>query len=371
MVELDDWGVVKGMFPTEWEQLGRSSGAVRRLRGFPTLESLLRTLLLHVGCGWSLRETAVQAKLAGLADVSDVTLLNRLRDCESWLRQLCEMLFAEQGVDLRPRLGTRLVRLLDATVVSEPGKTGSQWRIHYSLRLPALECDDFVLTSTRGAGAAERFGQFRFRPGELILADAGYSNPPGIQAVITAQANVCVRLNPHALPLYDEAGGKFDLVAHLRRLRQAGQIMEWPVRVEAGEDKIRGRVCAVRKSQDAIRRAERRLKDKRQRGKSVGPLTRQCANYVLVFTTLSAQEASTAEVLETYRLRWQIELNFKRMKSIAQLGHLPKYDDRSSRAWLYGKLLLALLTEKMIRVARTVSPWGYHLPETADLQSLA
>ena len=37
----------------------------------------LRTLLLHVGCGWSLRETAVQAKLAGIADVSDVTLLNR------------------------------------------------------------------------------------------------------------------------------------------------------------------------------------------------------------------------------------------------------------------------------------------------------
>jgi len=65
------------------------------------------------------------------------------------------------------------------------------------------------------------------------------------------------------------------------------------------------------------------------------------------------------------------QLNFKRMKSIAQLGHLPKYDDRSSRAWLYGKLLLALLTEKMIRVARTVSPWGYNLPQTAHLQPLA
>lgn len=371
MVELNDWGVLKGMFPADWEQLGRSSGAVRRLRGFPSVESLLRTLLLHVGCGWSLRETAVQAKLAGLADVSDVTLLNRLRDSESWLRQLCEMLFAEQGVDLRPRLGARPVRLLDATVVSEPGKTGSQWRIHYSLRLPALECDDFVLTSTRGAGAAERFGQFRFRPGELILADAGYSNPPGIQAVTAAHADVCVRLNPHALPLYNEAGARFDLATRLRRLCQAGQIMEWPVRVETGEGMIDGRLCAIRKSQDAIRRAERRLKDKVQKGKSVGPLTRQCANYVLVFTTLSAREASTAEVLETYRLRWQIELNFKRMKSIAQLGHLPKYDDRSSRAWLYGKLLLALLTEKMIRIARAISPWGYNLPQTPDLQPLA
>lgn len=371
MVELDDWDVVKGMFPADWEQLGRSSGAVRRLRGFPNMESLLRTLLVHVGCGWSLRETAVQAKLAGWADVSDVTLLNRLRDSETWLRQLCEMLFAEQGVDLHPKLGARPVRLLDATVVSEPGKTGSQWRIHYSLRLPALECDNFVLTSTRGPGVAERFGQFRFRPGELILADAGYSNPPGIQTVTSAQADVCVRLNPHALPLYKETGVKFDLETGLRRLRQAGQIMEWPVLVKAKTGTISGRLCAIRKSQDAIRRSERRLKDKVQNGKSVGPLTRQCANYILVFTTLSAKEATAAQVLEAYRLRWQIELNFKRMKSIAQLGHLPKHDDRSSRAWLYGKLLLALLTEKVIRVARAVSPWGYNLPQTADIQPLA
>jgi|SRR5579859_8159209 len=371
MTELEDWGVLVGLFPLNWEQLGRSSGSVRRLRGFATLESLLRALLLHVGCGWSLRETAVRAKLAGLADVSDVTLLNRLRDAENWLRQLCELLLREQGLDLRPRLSARRVRLLDATVVSEPGKTGSQWRIHYSLRLPALECEDFVLTSTRGSGAAERFGHFHFQPGELVLADAGYSNPPGILAVVEQGADVCVRLNPHSLPLYNEVGERLDLTAALRRLRKAGRVMEWPVRVDAGQRTVGGRLCAIRKSREAIERAERRLKDKVQRGKKVGPLTRFCANYVLVFTTLPSNEATAAEVLETYRLRWQIELSFKRMKSIAQLGHLPKYDDRSSRAWLYGKLLLALLTEKMVRMARTVSPWGYNLPQEAHTEPLA
>jgi hypothetical protein len=72
----EDWEVLQGLFPSGWEELGRSSGAVARLRGFNSLNDLFRTLLLHVGCGWSLRETAVQAKLAGIADVSDVTLLN-------------------------------------------------------------------------------------------------------------------------------------------------------------------------------------------------------------------------------------------------------------------------------------------------------
>src|SRR5713226_22030 len=117
MTELDDWQILLGLFPSEWRQLGRSSGAVRRLRGFPSLDALLRTLLLHVGCGWSLRETAVQAKLAGIAEVSDVTLLNRLRDAESWLRQMCQELWKDNGVELQPSFGSRTVRLLDATVV--------------------------------------------------------------------------------------------------------------------------------------------------------------------------------------------------------------------------------------------------------------
>jgi hypothetical protein len=100
--------------------MGRSSGAVRRLRGFPSLDALLRALPLHVGCGWSLRETAVQAKLAGIAEVSDVTLFNRLRDAESWLRQMCQELWKDNGVQLHSSFGTRTVRLLHATVVREP-----------------------------------------------------------------------------------------------------------------------------------------------------------------------------------------------------------------------------------------------------------
>src|SRR5580698_148628 len=111
----EDWQVLQGLFPSDWEELGRSTGAVTRLRGFDSLNDLLRTLLLHVGCGWSLRETAVQAKLAGIADVSDVTLLNRLRQAEDWLRELCQQLWRESGVKLEPMLKGRPVRLVDAT----------------------------------------------------------------------------------------------------------------------------------------------------------------------------------------------------------------------------------------------------------------
>jgi hypothetical protein len=371
MPEIEDWAVLQELFPAGWEQEGRSSGAVKRLRGFDSVEALLRTLLLHVGCGWSLRETAVQAKLAGIADVSDVTLLNRLRDAESWLRHLCQQLWQENGVNLEPALAGRPVRVLDATVVREPGRTGSQWRIHYSLLLPKLECDSFELTPTRGQGSAERFGHFVFRPGELVLADAGYCHPAGIAAVVRQQADVCVRLNPHALPLFDEQGKVFSVSTALADLRRAGQVAEWPVQVHSDTQWIWGRVCAIRKSRTAIERARRRLREKQQNGKSVGEQTWQYAEYVLIFTTLSREAATTQQVLECYRLRWQIELTFKRLKSIAQLGHLPKHHDQSSRAWLYGKLLVALLTQKLARLGNTISPWGYPLPENTHPQPVA
>jgi hypothetical protein len=284
---------------------------------------------------------------------------------------MCQELWKDSGVQLQPSFGPRTVRLLDATVVREPGKTGSQWRIHYSLLLPTLECDHFDLTSTRGAGAAERFGRFRFRAGELVLADAGYCHPAGIAAVVAAKADVCVRLSPHGLPVFDKKGKPFPLLKRLEKLAKAGDLAGWPVWIKSGDERIAGRVCAIRKSPDAIVRAQRRLTLKEQTGKTVGAITRRYAEYVLVFTTLPDAEASVDQVLEAYRLRWQVELTFKRLKSIAQIGHVPKHDDQSSRAWLYGKLFVALLSQRLARVGKTISPWGYLLPQTPNAQSVA
>ena len=369
----EDWQVLLTLFPSDWEELGRNTGAVTRLRGFHSLNDVLRTLLLHVGCGWSLRETAVQAKLAGIANVSDVTLLNRLRQAEDWLRQLCQQLWKDNGVNLEPALQGRPVRLVDATTVKEPGKTGGQWRIHYSLRLPALECDHFELTPARGKNTGERLGRFAFHAGEVVMADAGYSHPPGIAAVVRQGADVCVRVNPASLPLWEERRRPFPLRKRIKALQRAGEPAEWQVWIQEGEQWIAGRLCAVRKSEEAIRRAQRKLERRQQQGKSSAtPATREYACHILVFTTLPQAVATTRQVLECYRLRWQIELTFKRLKSIVQLGHVPKQDDQSSRAWLYGKLLVALLSQKLTRVGCAISPWGYYLPEqAADPQPVA
>ena len=263
----EDWQVLQGLFPVGWEELGRSSGAVARLRGFNSLNDLFRTLLLHVGCGWSLRETAVQAKLAGIADVSDVTLLNRLRQSEDWLRQLCQQLWKDNGVNLEPALKGQPVRVVDATVVREPGKTGGQWRIHYSMRLPSLECDQFDLTPVEGKGTGEGLGRFKFQSGELVLADAGYCRPPGIARLSNKRRiSVCASIE-RTLPLRDEKDRLFPLRKKLKTLRTAGETAEWRVWVPSGKQRIAGRLCGIRKSEEAIEQAHRRLVRKQQEAK--------------------------------------------------------------------------------------------------------
>jgi IS4 transposase len=123
----------------------------------------------------------------------------------------------------------------------------------------------------------------------------------------------------------------------------------------------RRQLIALRQSAEATRRAQQRLRRRAQQGQSTASAEAlEFAAYFLVWTTLSAAFPAAA-ILDLYRLRWQIELVFKRMKSILGLGHLPKKDPLSAKAWLEGKLLTGLLIERMVRSAETFSPWGYAL----------
>ncbi len=358
----EDWRVLMSLFPAGWQQQAKATGAIERQRGITAPEALLRLFLLHVARGYSLRETAVRAREAGLARISDVGLLKRLRRSEDWLHWLCTQLVVENGVEMPAIAGSGAVRIVDGTIVKEPGKTGSQWRILYSLQLPDLRCDFFNLTGTVGAGTGESFVRVPIAQHDLILADAGYCSVPSIQSVISRGGNMLVRINPQTLPLTAEDGSSFGLLARLGELAVAGRIGQWPA-VVAGTS-IPGRICAIRKSEEAIRLAHRRIERRAsKRQTKTKAETWEYAKYVAVFTT---EQSSPPEViLEWYRVRWQIELTFKRMKSLAQMGHLPKHDPQSARAWLYGKLFVALLTQKLVRVGREFSPWGYLLGKPA------
>ena len=331
---------------------------------------MLQTLLIHLADGCGLRQTALLASQAGIAHVSDVALHKRLKSSERWFEWMSQQLRAR----LAPReplsspfspaadsasglLGARRMRVVDASVISEPGPTGSHWRLHYAIGLPGLDCQEVLLTS-RSTG--ETFKRFNVEPGDLFMADRGYAHPGGIAHVSQQGGDVLVRLNLVTLPLY-EPGSKqrCDILAKARTL-SVGQAGAWPVAVRPKEGSIiTGQLCAVRKSAQAAAKARVRVQRESQRnGVEMQPQTLEAANYVFVFTTL-AGTVSAQQVLDVYRLRWQVELEFKRLKSLLNIGHLKKHDAQAARSWLQGKLLVALLTSALIAHAERVSPWGF------------
>ena len=353
-----DWKLLSSLLPEDWERLAAETGALKGLRKDKSADALLRTLLIHLANGCSLRHTVARARAAGLADLSDVALMKRLRKSAEWLRRLCVELMRESGV---VAAGDAAAVAVDGTTVKEPGAGGSLWRLHYAVRLPTLECGHFELTSAKGPGTGESLTRFPVRAGDLVLADRCYSTAAGVRHVADRGGRVAVRVNTAALPLRDPEGGPFDLLGAVRTLRRAGAVGSWPVRVEVrGGAPVAGRLCAIRKTREAALLAVKKLRRKAsRRQRRLRPETIEYARHVIVFTTFPAAEFDAEAVLDWYRLRWQVELVFKRFKSLAGLGHLPKRDPTSARAWLYGKLLTALLTEKTLRHAEALSPWGF------------
>lgn len=355
----EEWDVVFGLLPPEWRELAKTTGAMRRARGaITTAETLLRLMLMHLAGGLSLRQTAARAAAQGLVEVSDVALWKRLQSCEAWFAELCARMMADRQAAVVKPAGRRL-RAIDATTVEEPGASGTSYRVHYSLTLPEMECDFFELTDAKGG---EKLGRFTFAPEDIVLADRGYSHREGVAHLLESGADVVVRHNQGAFPLCDADGKPYrGLLRWLRALK--GHTSEhrtayfefdnvrWPVRI-----------CAIRKSKTKADAAKRKLTQAAaKKGKTLGPDTLEFAEYIVVVTSLPAAEWSASRVLQLYRARWQVELHFKRLKSLLKLGCLPKKRDGAARAWIQGKLLLALMIERLVDRARSFSPWGYEV----------
>lgn len=345
-----DWDVLLSFLPDNWEELAVTHGAVKRLRGFASAEVLLRTMLIHLGHGCSLRETAVRAQRGGIASVSDVAILKRLRQSEEWLHALCVGIC--HSCEVPPVLSNKRFRLIaaDATCISEPGSTGTNWKLHYALEIPSLNCVHFELT---GPKEAEKLERYPLQEGDLVLADRVYCGAKGLKWVLEQKAHALVRMKvsqknfnlKNESTFFDHLDAAKDLAV--------GESIAWEGELSGtNRHRIPGRLCLLRRS-DEIAEMERAriLRAARQDGCKPRQRTLQSAAYVGLFTTLPPTDFAVEQLFEMYHFRWQVELAFKRLKSITDFGHLPKRDPGSCRAWLYGKLLIGLLVDKMAQAA--------------------
>jgi len=357
-----DWEYLLTFLPREWRQKAKTLGALLRCRKFVDAESLLRTLLIHLADGCSLRETAARAKHGNIVSISDVALLKRLRSSGEWFRWMAEEVMLK-WVDKQPsEIFNRKfnIRIIDGSTIQEPGSTGSTWRIHYSIRLPSLHCDEVYITTPK---IGESFVRFNVKPGDLFIGDRGFARRPGIAHVFKGGGDVLVRINLASVSFADEKGTPFPIIEHLRTL-SGKKIGDWKVWLPHNNIMVPGRICAIKKNKMAAEKAQlKSLRENSRKGAKVRSETLESAAYIFVFTTLK-QDVKPTTILEMYRGRWQIELVFKRLKSVVALGHLKKKDFEAAQAWIHGKLFVAFLIEALIVAGERFFPWGYPISET-------
>lgn len=339
------------------EASARETKAMVRARAVENAVSLLRLVLAYCLGDRGLRSTVAWATAIGLANISNVALLYRLRQCGDWLAVLVGNALAAAA----PKASRgRLIRLIDATTVPKAGRLAKTrnglWRIHSAFDLPGERFGFFELTDERGGETLDRIPVV---PGEIRIADRAYLQPDRIAVVLDAGADIIVRAGWRNARWRDANGAPVDLRAVLRKGARRG-LIDRPIWIaRKSGPALRLRLVAVKKPPQAAAEARRKARlAARKGGHQITKATLDAADWVILITSLPAESFTAADVLDLYRLRWRIELGFKRLKSLIGLRGPPGSDERSARAYVLAHLLAILLLEPLVDAFEDSPRWA-------------
>jgi len=325
-----------------------------RAREVSSAQDLLRLALVYGATPLSLRATAAWAEAAGLARLSDVALLGRLQASCNWLGAIVQALLSTAIVPMAAPTQRRL-RLVDATTISSPG--GSRWRLHSDYELAR---NRFIGLALSDQHEAESLEHFTVRAGDIFVADRLYAKARQLQHVLAGGGDFLVRRGLTGCTLRRPDGEAFDLHAILAALDTSG-VLDLPVLIPgplgSADAAMTGRLIIRHLGEKAEAARERSRRKARKAGQKASAKRLKAAEYIMLLTSLEVGDFPAERILELYRLRWQIEIAFKRLKSLAGLADLAAKEPRLVKACLYAKLILALLSEDMLQQLLDSPPW--------------
>jgi hypothetical protein len=338
---------IKNILPDGWESQATELGAITRSRVIKNAEELLILNLLYHTSGKSLGGTSSILKSSGALVMSKQAISERIVKSKDWNRWLCANISRNAGIlGKKPSwLNYRRVLTADGTDESCRGSKGSDYRFHWLMDLFTLETIETKLTDYR---EGEKLSQYtEMQPGDIVVADRAYGTIKSIEYTLGCGCDYVLRLKSNAFNLYDKSGKRVDIAEKIEKMKQ-GAYKELNLHYKKGNKLQPIRLCIYRKTdkeninseKNAIKSNNSRVKERNK----VSDTQRFYCKFVIVATSLGG---TPEKILALYRQRWQIELLFKRLKSIFSLDELPAKKDDSVKAWFYGKLLLAAICEAL------------------------
>ena len=333
------------LLPEGYQQACYETKAIERKRTVQTPEELLVMCLYYI-YGSSLMETSQLAKMNGTGKMSDVAFMKRFTKSNGWFQWITKNIkpgdmchYQKPGI-----LQEYNVTATDASDVYTKGAVKQAWHLHYALDLFSLNCQQYKITDEK---TGETLKNFKIRKNDLILADRAYATITGMEYCLENDGDFILRIRNKAFHLYHAQGRQVLLTDWLEILDGGASCAMFYYR-DSQKNYKPVRICALPKTEEEIKKEEKRLKRKESRKQiKISDDTKFSHRYMFVATSLP--ETFTAEdILSIYRLRWQVEMVFKRYKSILGAGSVPVKTKEATEAWINGKMMLALLIEKFI-----------------------
>lgn len=349
--------------PFGWEKAAREQGAIQRsLRKFEGPEGLLLSIFWVITQGLTLRLcTTLLSGMKGRKP-SHVAVHLRMKEAGNWLTWMVNGATDQVRATLR-NTSRRRIRLVDGTVIRHKASE-SAFRVFAAFDLETMRPDFLELTDiARG----ESFSRLDVQEGEIFIGDRGLARPSGIGHLVSLGGDVLVRM-PTNIPIFKPNGESLNWVDVLAQVTQPSQSKEVAVCLKDKErDRlIPGRLVVFKKDAAAMgRELANQMENARKQGRKLEPLSVYGTNFVILWTTLPPEEYTTQEVSLLYRQRWQIELFFKRLKSLMSLEDIPAMLPSTALTWIAARLLLAVCTEDFAGQAKTFFPTQNQEPISA------
>lgn len=321
-----------GLDEAELNQLARDTAACTRARVIRSAPQLLQLLLLYVISDASLRDVAAYSTQMG-DRITDEALRQRFHRAEAFVARLLALLFGA-GLSCPSE---RRVLLVDGTTVQAPAAKGATFRLHTQMALGESGAVEVDLTTARTGESLQRFDLHK---GDVVLCDSEFCCAKDIEALHTRGVDVLARFCNHRWPEQPAQHWKkqMDALAPGAHTTFHHQLPNGtPVCIH---------VLRLPEEQAAQARAKKRKRAVKKRGKQPRELTLWLTGYVMVLTTLPTTVLSAQQALDWYQRRWQIELLFKRLKSLLGLDELRSSGTSAlSRVRIWMKLLYSFLVD--------------------------
>ena len=321
--------------------------AITRIRGVSCPADLMMLSMFHLQNGCSLLEISEVARITRLGAMSDVAFMKRFEKCGDWFRAINNKIATQGLINYRKPgwLEEKTVVAVDASDVTEKGRSGRIYRLHYALDIFKMGSVDHLITDVK---VGESLVNFNLKPGYLVIGDRIYSTIKGIEHCEKNGAEFILRMRINSFTVRNEQGEPFDFLETIKNTESEDYVDVCAFATNSDGKKVPIRICAKKKDPEAMIRNQKRLNCKeRKRQFRISDEAKVFNEYIVVATNLN-DGITAEEILAAYRLRWQVEIYFKRLKSILDFGELPKRRPNSIIAWLNGKLMIALLIEILL-----------------------